>query len=194
MKRVIRISIAIVAMGALVLGYYFFLSKRMTPADKKEKAEYTEYQAIVSKNMKSSYPSTPRSVVKWYNRIITEFYARDHKDEQIDKLCDQAQLLMDTDLLRQNPRDQYIKSVKGDILNYKNRKAKIIQAKVCSTNDVEYSTYNGFDVAFVWTYYFSKEGSDYTKTYQQFCLRQDGSGKWKILTWKLVDGDPDMFD
>ena len=33
MKKVIRVSIAIVAMGMLVLGYYFFLSKRLEPKE-----------------------------------------------------------------------------------------------------------------------------------------------------------------
>lgn len=197
MKKVIRVSIAIVAMGMLVLGYYFFLSKRLEPKEKKVDAQYREYQEIAAKDFKTGYPGTPRKVVKWYNRIITEFYAKDYAggkdDDKLAKLCDQARCLFDDELLKQNPREQYIKSVKGDILAYKNRKAKIIQAKVCETEDVEVTTYNGYDVAYVWTYYFGKEGNDYTKTYQQFCLRLDKDGRWKILTWKLVDGDPDMF-
>ncbi len=193
MKKVLRVTVAIVIMAALVVGYYFFLSRNVKQKDKTDDT-VSEYAKIVNTDLVNDYPSTPRSVVKMYNRVITEYYAKDHEDEQVEKLCNQARMLFDDELLAQNPKEEFYKSVKADILTYKNRKARIAQSKVCSSNDVVYNKYNGYDIAYVWAYYFSKEGNDFTKTYQQYCLRKDKNGKWKILTWQLVDGDPDMFD
>ena len=37
--------------------------------------------------------------------------------------------------------------------------------------------------------YFIKKGTkEFTRTYQQFLLRKDGSGNWKILGFVKVDG------
>jgi hypothetical protein len=109
-------------------------------------------------------------------------------------MADQARLLFDADLLKQNPTSTYYANVKADIQDYAKRKAKILQTKVVGSGNVEYATYQGYDVAFVESYYFCKEGSDIVRTYQKFCLRKDQTGKWKILTWELVDGDPELFD
>lgn len=193
MKRVISVSIAIVIMAGLIVGYYFFLSKN-GPTNKKKDTKVTEYSKIVAKDLVKDYPKTPRKVVMTYNQIITEYYRTSHKDNEIEKMADQARLLFDDELLKQNPTSTYYANVKADIQDYAKRKAKILQTKVVGSGNVEYATYQGYDVAFVESYYFCKEGSDIVRTYQKFCLRKDKSGKWKILTWELVDGDPELFD
>lgn len=193
MKRVVSISIAVIIMAALVVGYYFFLSKN-GPTQKKPEAKVTEYSKIVTKDLDKDYPKTPRKVVMTYNQIISEYYRTSHKDAEIEKMADQARKLFDADLLKQNPTSSYYANVKADIQDYAKRKAKILQTKVVGSGNVEYSTYQGYEVAFVESYYFCKEGSDIVRTYQKFCLRKDKTGKWKILTWELVDGDPELFD
>jgi hypothetical protein len=54
---------------------------------------------------------------------------------------------------------------------------------------VQYKKVNGYDCAFLSTYYFIREGSSYTRTYEDFCLRKDSNGNWKILTWRLSTED-----
>jgi hypothetical protein len=186
MKKVLRIGIAVICMVSLVVGYYAYLSRRNESASAKDDVELSEVQAIISKNFDSDYPVTPRAVVKWYNRIITAYYAEEFDQGQLEKMADQARKLMDDELLQYNPRDTYIASLGMEIDDYHNRKRIIVSSEVSDSKEVRYKTVNGHECAFVSTYYFIREGSSYTRTYEDFCLRKDSNGDWKILTWRLT--------
>lgn len=193
MKNTFRIIILVIALGCLILGYYYYLSHRNTTTEKNDATTQTsELEKVLEKDFANEYPETPRSVIKWYNRIIALYYDEKTEDDQVNSLCDQAMLLMDADLLQANPRDTYITNVKADISDYATHNRKIVTMEVCSTADVEYKTAGDRDYAYVQVYYFIKEESDFQKTYQKYVLRKDDSGKWKILGMELTDanGDP----
>ena len=90
MKKAIRIVIAIICMVSLVVGYYAYLSRRNDSTSAESNVELSEVQAIVSKNFTKEYPATPRAVVKWYNRIITAYYAEEYSQEELEKMAEQA--------------------------------------------------------------------------------------------------------
>ncbi len=189
MRKVLRIGIAIICMVSLVVGYYAYLSRRNDTAKVDNNVELSEVQAITSKNFTKDYPATPRAVVKWYNRIITAYYAEEFSQGELEKMADQARMLMDDELLQYNPRDTYIASLNMEIEDYHNRQRTIVSSTVSDSNEVRYKKVNGYDCAFLSTYYFVREGSSYTRTYEDFCLRKDSDGNWKILTWRLSTED-----
>ena len=82
-------------------------------------------------------------------------------------------------------------NLQTDIEDYKNRDKKILQSSVSDSNDVIYKTVNGDECAYVNAYYFCQEGSDYSRTYEEFVLRKDEDGRWKILAFQLTEGDAD---
>ena len=104
-------------------------------------------------------------------------------------MADQARKLLDDELLQYNPKDTYLENLKKDIDNYKTLNKKIVQSSVSDSNDITYATVKGASCAYVNAYYFSKEGSNYSRTYQEFVLRKDSKGKWKILTFRLTEGE-----
>ena len=106
-------------------------------------------------------------------------------------MADQARSLMDDELLSYNPRDTYLKSLKADIEDYKTRDKIIVQSSVSDSNDITYATVDGEYCAYVDAYYFSREASDYSRTYEEFVLRRDDEGRWKILSFRLTEGDND---
>jgi hypothetical protein len=189
MKKALRIGIAIICMVSLVVGYYAYLSRRNDNASAKDNVELSEVQSILTKNFKKDYPATPRAVVKWYNRIITAYYSEEYTQEQLEQMADQARMLMDDELLKYNPRDTYLASLSMEIEDYHNRERIIVSSTVSDSNEVQYKKVNGYDCAFLSTYYFIREGSSYTRTYEDFCLRKDSNGNWKILTWRLSTED-----
>lgn len=194
MKRVLRIGIAVICMVSLVVGYYAYLTHRNASVKADDSVELTEVQAILTKNFSTDYPVTPRAVLKWYNRIITAFYAEDYTDEEFEELADQARCLLDDELLEYNPRDQYIASLSTEIEDYHNRNRVIVSSSVSDSKEVRYETVNGYECAYIQSYYFIREGSTYTRTYEDFCLRKDEKGNWKILTWQLSpEDDTDGF-
>ncbi|MBQ7147866.1 MAG: hypothetical protein IJR96_03840 [Pseudobutyrivibrio sp.] len=189
MKKVLRIGIAVICMVSLVVGYYAYLSKRNDSAKAEDNVELSEVQAIVSKNFTTDYPATPRAVVKWYNRIITAYYGEEYDQKQLEQMADQARMLMDDELLQYNPRDTYIASLNLEIQDYHNRSRTIVSTNISDSKEVQYKTINGYECAFVSSYYFIREGSSYDRTYEDFCLRKDSKGRWKILTWRLSTKD-----
>ena len=188
MKKAFRIGLTIVICAAIVVGYYYYLSRKNDKQSTEQTDEMYEVDKIISRDFEGKYPTSPREVVKWYNRIITAYYGQEFSDEDLEKMADQARMLMDDELLKYNDRDTYLTSLKADIENYKNRKRVIVQSRVCDSNDIRYATVKGSSCAYVNTYYFVKEGSNYTRSYQEFVLRKDKEGNWKILTFRLTDG------
>lgn len=189
MRKVLRIGIAVICMVSLVVGYYAYLSKRNSQSKAEEATEVSEVQAIINKNFKSDYPATARAVVKWYNRIITAYYSEDYTQEELEKMADQARMLMDDELLAYNPRDTYLASLSMEIEDYHNRSRTIVSATISDSKEVQYKKVNGYDCAFISVYYFIREGSSYDRTYEDFCLRKGKDGNWKILTWRLATKD-----
>lgn len=189
MKKVLRIGIAVICMASLIIGFYAYLSRRNASTGTQEQVDLSEVQAIINKNFDTDYPATPRAVVKWYNRIISAYYSESFDQGELEKMADQARKLMDDELLAYNPRDTYLASLSMEIDDYRNRSRTIVSATVSDSKEVQYKTVNGYECAFVNVYYFIREGSQYTRTYEDFCLRKDSSGHWKILTWRLSTED-----
>lgn len=194
MKKYTKLVVIGIMMITLVLSYYYYLSRVKARDYSKKTEKIGEYEKIMAINLDKNYPYTPRSVVKLYNRIVKEFYIKKHSDKEIENLSDKARGLFDASLLKENERDVYINNLKKDIKDYNNREKKIIRVKVQSSNDIRYEKIKGRDISYVEAYYFFKEGKDYGRVYQLFLLRKDKNGNWKILTWKVVKGDKDLFN
>lgn len=189
MKKAIRISLTVIFCVALVVGYYYYLSHRNDKNAAESTTELTEVDKILQQDFDEKYPSSPREVVKWYNRIIKAYYEEDYTDKQLEAMAKQARKLMDAELLSYNSEEQYIESLKQDIAQYEEANKKIVQSTVSESNDITYATVKGDSCAYVQSYYFVKEGSNYSRTYQEFVLRKDKQGEWKILTFHLTEGE-----
>lgn len=90
--------------------------------------ELTEIQKLITKNLDTNYPATPREVVKYYNRILECFYDDTYTDDELESLADQARKLLDDELLENNPRDQYLSDLKADIEDYHNNQKRFVAA------------------------------------------------------------------
>lgn len=191
MKKALRVGIVSLVCIAIMVGYYYYLSHRNGGGNNYDPTNASEVEKVMSRDFKKNYPSTPREVVKWYNRIITCFYGEEYDEKQLDAMADQVRMLLDDELLADNPKTLYMTSLKAEIEDYKNRDKAILQSDVCDSNDVTYAKVNGDSCAYVTTYYFSREGSSYSKTYQEYVLRKDQEGEWKILTFRLTKGEMD---
>lgn len=189
MKKIGIVIIAIVLIAG-ISGTFYMVNSNSQKKVQKEKT-LTEIQKITSKDLDKNYPQTPREVVKLYNKILSFYYKENYTDKELDGLVEQALKLFDDELAANNPKDTYKQSVKDDAKNYSDQGITMAQTDVCDSNDVKYITDNGKKIAYVRASYFMKEGSSYSKTYQDYVLRQDEKGCWKILTFYKVEADTD---
>ncbi len=187
-----KIGIVIIALVVImgICGAFYAVNENSKKESQKE-ASLTEIQKITTKDLDANYPQTPREVVKFYNKIVDSYYKDQYTDDELDALADQALKLFDDELVQNNPKDTYKSSIIADVLNYEDQGKTISQINVCDSNDVKYVTDNGDSIAYVTTSYFIKQDNSYSKTYQEYVLRKDSEGRWKILTFYKIASDSD---
>lgn len=185
MKKALRYIITGVLCVVVIVGYYYYLNHKKGVSVEDAIIEKTEVEKILEKDFEKDYPSTPREVLKNYNRIITAYYNEEYTEEQFVELALMARELMDEELLELNPEDAYFADLRYEVANYRDIPKTIVSSSVSDSNDVVYKVVKGYQCAYVDTYYFCKEGTDFSRTYEKFVLRKDEAGDWKILAWKL---------
>lgn len=185
MKKYIKTVIMAILVIAVIVGCYYQMTHRKTVAAE-DTVEVTQLQKVISRQLDSSYPPTPREVIKFYNLIIECAYGDEYDTGQFEKLTTQARKLMDEELLENNPTDTYKSQLLQEIDSYKDDSRKILQTRVCNSDEVRYREVKGQKYAYVQAVYFMKQGSkEFLKTCQDYLLRQDQDKKWKIVACHL---------
>lgn len=184
-----RVLIVVVILAALGIIYYNYLDKKSEKDEPEE--EITEIQKIINKDLTTSYPETPREVVKLYNRIMLCFYNEDYSNEQLIKLSTQARAMMDDELIEHNPYEEYFTRLCDDIKVFNEDNRKISSCMLAGSRDVEYYTLKKQKYASITCVYYTKGDSGTVKSSEKYVMRKDKEGKWKMLYWKLIDDKDD---
>ena len=187
MKKSHIIVIVVVCISLLVGGYAFWMNRNGKVSS--EDVELTKVQQLITKDLEKGYPATPREVVKTYNEIISCFYNEEYTEAELEALVEQSQLLMDEELLANNPKDVYFKQVKEEILEFATAERTIMRYNLPSSNEIEFRTGDGRECAYVETSYLLKEKNSLDKTFQTYVVRKDDEGNWKILVFYKTEGD-----
>lgn len=187
MKKSRVIIIVVICVALLVGGYLLWMNKNGDASS--EDVELTKVQQLITKDLSKNYPATPREVVKLYNEIITCYYSEEYTEDELEVLVDMTLMLMDEELVANNPKEDYLKRVKAEILAFEVAERTIVSYTLESSNEVEFGKIDGEESAIVQTSYFIKEKNSYSKTYQDYLLRKNEDGEWKILGFEKVEGD-----
>lgn len=201
----------IVLLLAAGLLFYAYLSGK-DGTDSEVTKEASEISKLFAKDLSTEYPKTPREVVKLYSRITVCFYAEECTDEELEKLADMSFALFDDELVDKNPREEYMEELKSVISEYAASERVITDYTVQSSNMIEKYTADGQEYAKVRVMYsmrdFTRLEEDgggflqgcgkakkknnvyqYYTVYEDFLLRKDDNGQWKILVWQMPDGE-----
>jgi len=138
MKKSRMIIIVLICVGLLVGGYAYWMNNNSNTSS--ENMELTKVQQLITKDLEKNYPKTPREVVKTYSEIISCFYNEEYTEKELEKLVDQTLLLMDEELAANNPKNDYFKAVKEEILEYESAGRTIVSYTLPSSNEVEFRT------------------------------------------------------
>jgi len=190
MKNAKYAIVALVCVALICVGFYFF-AESQTP----DETKLTDIEKVIVKDLEKDYPKTPREVVKFYNRIYKGYYGEEASDDQIKKMSDQMLLLLDEELLEQNPKTQYYQQVMADVRAYRQEKKVLLKTDVADSNEVRYiddekaGSTEADKLAYVKASYFVRTDKNFSNTYQEFVLRQDASGKWKIVAFYEIEGE-----
>lgn len=190
MRKKMRTVVVITILIALVIVYFYYITvNNKNTSQKKTVKEISEVEKIINKDLEETYPKTPREVVKLYSRIISCFYKEQYSEDEQKLLAMQAQKLMDEELLEHNEYEEYYNNLCQDIEEYKENERTISSYMLDSSSDVEYKTFQEKEYAFIKCIYFTKGKEGTAKVPEQYVMRQDEAGRWKILFWKMIEED-----
>lgn len=180
----IKKPLFILIMGAVIIGFYFYLSNRKV--DNTEKIhKNTPVTQITERDLELNYPGTPRSVVTFYSDVLKVIYSETLSEKEIRTIASKLQGIFDDELLAYNPFEMYVDSLKDEIKEYKTANRIVADYLVEENSYIDFFTYQKQDYAKVDVTYFQHEGKSVIKTYEKFTLRKDKNGRWKILYWEV---------
>ncbi len=184
--KILKPILVITLMAGVILASYIKLTSSPSSNDEPV-ADTSEVGQILSKDMSLNYPANPHDVVVFYSRVIKAFYDGDYNDDQLNGLAQHARATFDDELLSYNDYDEYMERLKLEIESYKSAKKKIVEYTIQRASDIEMLTDNGVQYAKVKAvYYTAQDGGTRERVYEQYTLRQDDNGQWKILFWEVI--------
>jgi hypothetical protein len=187
-SKIVTIVIIVVVLAAIVLGAFYYMSNRKKQ-EAEENATPTEVQNILMKDLDRSYPPTPKEVMKYYCEITKCFYNEEYTDEELDELAVKIQELYDDELVANKSQEDYLNDLCEEITTMKGNKYTIYSYELPASTDVEYFTEDDYSCARLYcTFNLKQTGSTgMTASLEEFVLRQDEDGHWKILGWELIN-------
>ena len=146
-----------------------------------------EVEKLLTKDIPGSYPASPREVVKLYSRITKCLFNEELTSEQVESMANQLRQLFDEELLRNNPTENYLIDLNVEMSEYRKAKRSIMNYVIENSDSVKYWDKENKKYASIVVSFTTKEKDDYSKVFENFLLRQDKAGKWKIMGWELTD-------
>lgn len=175
-----------IVIALLIIGVFYYFSRKKVDNNEEIAAE-DEVSVIVNRDLTLNYPSTPKSVVTFYSEIIKTIYKTEHTDEQLQALAGQARGLFDAELLKHNEYNEYMDRLRVEVKEYKDAGRFISGYQIEDGYNIEYFKSEGKEYARVNVKYYVREGKNVINTYEEYTLRKDEEGKWRILYWELSD-------
>ena len=126
-------------------------------------------------------------MVKYYCDITQCFYNEENEDAQVRELALQIRKLYDRELVANQTEEEYIQNLISDIASMKQNGLVISSYSTSPSTDVEYFSQDGFEWARLYCSFSIRQGSTLINSNEQFLLRLDENGHWKIYGWQLVE-------
>ncbi|MCR5767994.1 MAG: hypothetical protein K6G45_05835 [Lachnospiraceae bacterium] len=179
--------VLLVLFAALVVGLYLMLTRDKDEGKLEADVDVSEYSTLKQRSLVTNYPQTAREVVKMYCRITKCLYNEDLTESQIEDLVDMLRMLYSEELLAENPREDMIGLVKGDIQSYKKFERTINSYSIDDSGDIVYVRTTKPAKASVNIYFTIKAGSAFERAYEEILLVEQAENIWKILGWRQSD-------
>lgn len=187
MKNFKKVLVVII-LAAIAVGYYFYLSKRPNVDTTDKVVQKSKIEKILSEDAKT-VTKTPKACVKYYSEIIECLYNEEHSDEEIKSLGTKARDIFDTELNNNNPDETYLVDLNSEVLEYSKAGRIVMSYTVDSSDEVQYYTEGEKEYAIVNASYTLREKDAFTKANEEYILRKDEEGQWKILGWRIANNE-----
>lgn len=184
-------TVVIVLFALALLGYYIHLSN--VSAEKKDVVVASEKDILLNYNMENDYPKTARDAVKLHCRYLKYVYsgefAKNATEDEIFTMNQQIRELFDEELLEYNSSEQQLQALKDELALYEVNKQKFVSYTLAEASQIEYNTENDKEYAKMRVTVAMTVDGDSFSADEEYILRKDEEGKWKILGWQAIEKD-----
>ena len=180
----VGMPIFLVVLSVVLIGGYWYIDRN---AEKTAIKNQTEVELLLSKDLDNFYPSTPRSVVLFFGRIMQCIYTQNITEAELRGLVELQQKLFDDELLEINPIDTFYKSAYIEWQTFKENKTVFEGYQADRASNVQTWKKDGTEYASLTMYYSLRGDGGVSADYNEFILRKDEQNKWKILGWRTVE-------
>lgn len=183
-KKTVRNTVIIMLFVAIgIVGIFWFMTNQDKNKEGVLDTNATEVEKLLEKDMINNYPETPKEVLKLYSRFTKCMYNEEVNDETLKGLLEKKRQLYDEKLLEKNPFEVQMKMLKNEIKEYRDNKRDITNYVVDKSSKIQVKKVKKEEVAKGGVVFFIKNASNYEKVYEEFTLKVDKEGKWRILGW-----------
>ena len=169
------------------LGYYTYLNNNTV--SKKNAEIKTEKEELLEYDFNENYPKTVRETVKMHCKYLKDVYTGKYTEDELFTMNKQIRQLYDEELLEQNPQEKQLAELQEDIQQYDEMKKKFSSYSLAEASQVEYNTEDGVEYAKIKVDIILIVEGVSVSGEEEYILRKDDEGKWKILGWQVVSKD-----
>ena len=190
-KSSLGATIVGILFGAVfIVGIYLTVTRGRQQNAIEADAEVSEANTLISRDLEKDYPATVREVMKYYCRITKCLYSDGVSEVQLTELTDKLRELYTDDLLAANDRTEMIGLIKTEIKNYEKAVSKIQSYNVAESGEIKYYRNETPQRAIINIYFTIKQEKDnsFDRAYEEFVLVQDAKDRWKIMGWRMAEG------
>ncbi|MBQ7766086.1 MAG: hypothetical protein IJ397_04510 [Lachnospiraceae bacterium] len=185
-RKIIIILIVVLGISA-VLGMFIYINNKPQTEQAEEDVVISNVDNVVLRNLEMNYPPTPKEVLKYYSEITICFYEENLSEEDLVRLAQTARKLYDEELCAGITEEEYIDSLRDDILEFNSLGVVVSGYTVSASTDVEEFVVDGRECARLYATYRLRQGTEYIYSNEVFIMRKDENGHWKILGWELLE-------
>lgn len=181
-------TLVIFLIAIVALGYYIHLSN--DAPSHQDVTPNSEKDILLNYDMVNEYPKTVRETVKLHWRylkyVYSEEFIKDATEDEIFTMNQQMRRLYDEKLLEHNSPDEQLQSLKNEMAMYQANKQRIVSYTLSEASQIEYNTEDDIEYAKMRvTVAMTIDGASLAVD-EEYILRQDDEGQWKILGWQAV--------
>ncbi len=181
-KVTLLLAMAIVV---VIIVIVFFRLANSNDVNEGEVSLSKTQSVILEHNLEVDYPQSPKAVVKYYAELSQCMYESGNTEKDISDLAVQSRKLLDDQLVAQQTDEEYLSALKKTISKFASEKRRIVSFTVSSSTDVNYyKADSGDEMASLYCIYTLQKGSLNYSDNEEYILRKDGDGHWKILGWQ----------
>lgn len=186
-SRKILVILIVVLFVSAILGLFIYVNNKPQSGSVEDDVVISNVDNVVLRNLDINYPPTPKEVLKYYSEITMCFYEENLSEEDLVRLAQTARKLYDAELCADITEEEYLASLREDILEFNSLDIVVSGYTVSSSTDVEEFVVDGRECARLYATYRLRQGTEYIYSNEVFIMRKDEDGHWKILGWELLE-------